>query len=61
MKLLGSFVFEIHFAQLLNTINKEFQLFEEMVQNLDVLVVYRLVQQVIQAKATRDDEHKALV
>ena len=32
-----------------------------MVQYLDVLIVYRLVQQVIQTKAARDDKHKTFI
>jgi|TARA_B110000305_G_scaffold230848_1_gene283570 hypothetical protein len=61
MELLSSFILKIHFTKLFDAVDEEFQFFEKMVQYLDVLVVYRLVQQVIQAKTTRDDEHEAFI
>ena len=47
MELLSPFILEVHFAELFDTVDEEFQFFEEVVQYLDVLVVNRLVQQVI--------------
>lgn len=61
VELLSPLILQVHFAQLFDAVDEEFQFFEKMVQHLDVLVVYRLVQQVVQAKPTRDDEHKTLI
>ena len=61
MELLSPFILEVHFAELFDTVDEEFQFFEEVMQYLDVLVVNRLVQQVIQAEPTRDDEHETFI
>lgn len=61
MELLGLFTLGVVFAQLLYTCDEKLELFEKLVQHFDILVVDWLMEQVVETKATGDDQHKALV
>lgn len=61
MELLSDVVATVHFGKLLNAVYEEFQLFENLPQYLNILVVDRLVEQVVQAESTRYHKHEALV
>ena len=61
MELLSDVVATVHFGKLLNAVYEEFQLFENLPQYLNILVVDRLVEEVVQAESTRYHKHEALV
>jgi hypothetical protein len=61
MKLLCFGVFEIKLAQLFDAANEKLKLFEDLLQDLDILVINRLVEQVVEAEPTGDHQHQALV
>lgn len=61
MKLKPNLVCAIHFFKLFNTMNEEFQFLKYLFENLDVLIVDRLMQKVIETETTSNYEHEAFV
>ena len=61
MELLSDFNAAIDLRKLLDAVYEELEFLEDLPQDLDVLVVDWLVQEVVEAEATSNDEHKALV
>ena len=60
MKLV-SLVFVIKFAELLNALNEKLKFFQNLFENLNILVINRLVQQIVETKPTSNDQHQTLV
>ena len=61
MELLPYLVSAFNLGQLLDAMNEEFKFLKYLSENLNVLVVDRLMQQVIEAEPTRNYQHQALV
>ena len=60
MELLSFFLL-LDFAELLNTLNKKLELLEDLLENLDVLVIDRLMQQIIKTEPTGNNQHETFV
>lgn len=61
MELLCLRVLSVLFAKLLNARYEEFKLLQDLLQNLDVLIVDRLVQKIIKAETASNHQHQTLV
>jgi hypothetical protein len=61
VKLLCLGVFKIKLRKLLDTTYEECKLFEDLLQNLHILIVNWLMEQVVETEATGDHKHQALV
>ena len=56
-----SYILLFDFVELLNTLNEKLKLFEDLFEDLDVLVINWLVKQIVETKAAGNDEHEAFV
>ena len=57
MELLSDFNAAIDLRKLLDAVYEELKFLEDLPQDLDVLVIHWLVQEVVEAEATGNDEH----
>ena len=61
VELLPQVVAAVDFCELFHAVDEELQLFENLPKDLNILVVDRLVQQVVEAESASNDQHEALV
>lgn len=61
VELLSDIVVTFDFGQLLDAVNEKLKLLEDLSEDLDVLIIDWLVQEVIEAESTGNDQHQAFV
>ena len=61
MKLLSPFILKIAFAQLFNTLDEKVQLLQNLFEDLNILVIDRFMQEIIEAESASYHQHQAFV